>query len=72
MKKYHDHSNSEKEKYETGGWLTISEGFICYSHGRECGSIQADIVLEKLKVLHLDLQAEAAEIESDSGPDVCF
>jgi hypothetical protein len=70
VKKYHDHSNSEKEKYETGGWLTISEGFICYSHGRECGSIQADIVLEKLTFLHLDLQA-AGRVRT-YGPDLGF
>ena len=54
--------------------MELAYSFRDLVHYHEVGSTQeADKVLEKkLKVLHLDLQAEAAEIESDSGPDVCF
>jgi hypothetical protein len=32
-------------------------GSVHYHHGRKYGSVQADIVLELLKVLHLDQKA---------------
>jgi hypothetical protein len=32
-------------------------GSVYYHHGGKCGSMQADIVLEELRVLYLDLKA---------------
>jgi hypothetical protein len=32
-------------------------GLVCYLHGAKHGSVQADMVLEELRVLHLDLRA---------------
>ena len=36
-------------------------GSVHYHHGREHGSIQADIVLEELRVLHLDAKAATGD-----------
>ena len=32
-------------------------GSVHYHHGRKHGNVQADMVLEELRVLHLDLKA---------------
>ena len=38
-----------------------SRGLVHYHHGREHSGTQADMVLEKLKVLHLDPEAAGRE-----------
>ena len=39
-------------------------GLVHYHHGRNHGSVQADMALEKeLRVLHLNLQAEENRLE---------
>jgi hypothetical protein len=54
--------------------MVLAYGFrslVRYHHGREHGSIQEDMVLEKeLKSLHPDLQA--AEKERLTGPGMGF
>jgi hypothetical protein len=32
-------------------------GLVCYHHGREYGSLEADMMLEELRVLHLHRKA---------------
>jgi hypothetical protein len=36
-------------------------GSVYYHHGGKHGSVQADLVLEELRVLHLDAQAAAGD-----------
>ena len=48
--------DSKKGKHFIG--LTYSfRGLVHYHHSRKCGSLQANMVLEELRVLHLDPQA---------------
>ena len=48
--------NSYKEKHLIG--LTYSmRGSVHYHHGGKYGSVQADMMMEELKVLQLDPQA---------------
>ena len=51
MKSCHDHGHAYKEKYLIGADLQF-KGLIHCLHGRK-----ADILLEVLRVLHLDLKA---------------
>ena len=54
MERYHDHSNSYKEKHLIGAGLQFQS---LYCHGRDHGRMHADMVLEKeMRVLHLDLK----------------
>jgi hypothetical protein len=50
VKRHHDLGNSYKGQHLTG---VAFRGSVHYQHGRQHGSDQADIVLEKLRVLHL-------------------
>jgi hypothetical protein len=57
VKRQHDHSNSYKGRHLIGAGLSFRD-LARYSHGRERGSVQADMVLEKeLGVLHLGAHA---------------
>jgi len=55
-----------KKNIELGLTYRFS-GFVHYHHGRKHGSIQADMVLEDLKVLHLDLKAARRRLDSALG-----
>jgi hypothetical protein len=59
VKTYHGQGNSHKDKHLTGAGLQFQRfsGILNLNHGGICGSIQADIVQEKLRVLHPDLKA---------------
>ena len=39
-------------------------GLVHYQHGRKHGNMQADMVLEELKVLHCDLKATRRRLTS--------
>jgi hypothetical protein len=54
VKRYHDQDNSYKAKHSTGAGLH-SLRFSLFSSWWE--DVQAGIVLEELRVLHLDLKA---------------
>jgi len=64
VKRHRDHSNSSKGRHFIGAGLQF-RGSVHYHHGREHGTMQADMVLEELRVLHLDLQGENATLEMD-------
>ena len=63
MKRHHHHGNSYKKI--TGVGLKV-RGLVYYPHGRKHGSVQADKVLEELRVLHMDLKA--AQRDRDTWP----
>ena len=42
-------------------------GLVHYHHGGKHGSVQADMVLEEQRVLHLDLQATEGDYVTGSG-----
>ena len=43
------------------------KGLVHYPHGGKHGSIQADLVLEELRVLHLDPKAARKRLSSAGG-----
>jgi hypothetical protein len=45
------------------GLVYSFSGLSHYHHDRKHGSIQADLVLEELRVLHLDLQAARKRLD---------
>jgi hypothetical protein len=54
VKRHHEQCNSYKGKHLIGAGLQF-QGSAHYHHGRKHGSVQVDMVLEKmLRVLHLD------------------
>ena len=56
VERLYDYDNSVKSSIYLG--LAYSfRGSVHYHHGGRHGSVQADMVLEELRVLHLDLQA---------------
>ena len=55
MKRYYDDSNFYKVKHLMV-MVCSFRGSVFYHYGGKHGSIQADMVLEKHRVLHLDLQ----------------
>jgi len=58
--RHHDQGNSHKEKHLIGAGLQL-RGLVYYCHGRKHGSMQADMVLGKLRGLHLDPTATGRE-----------
>ena len=52
VNRHHDQGNSYKEQHLIGAAYTF-RGSVHYHHGRKHGSVQADTVLEELRVLHL-------------------
>ena len=66
MKRHQEHSNSYKGKHLILAGLQVQKSTVHYHHGRKHGSIQADMVPEELRVLHLNQQAVGRE--SDTGP----
>jgi hypothetical protein len=56
VKRHHDQGNSYKGQQLIGSPYSFRDS-VHYYHGRKHGSIQADVGLEKLKVLQLDLKA---------------
>jgi hypothetical protein len=52
--------NSYKGQHLIGAGLQF-RGSVHYHHGRKHGSVQADMVLEELRVLQLDPQATGRE-----------
>ena len=66
MKRQHDHSNSYRGKNPLG--LAYSfRGLVHYHHGRKHGSIQADMVLEEPRILHLDPKAPRRRLSFHTG-----
>jgi hypothetical protein len=58
MKRHHNQGNFYKGKFIISLGLAYSfRGLIHYYHGRNHGSLQADMVLVELRVLDLDPQA---------------
>ena len=56
MKRYRGYSNSFKGQHLVGAGLQF-RGLVHYHYGRKHGGVQADMVLEKTRVLRLDLKA---------------
>jgi hypothetical protein len=54
VKRHHDQDNSYKGKHLIGAYYF--RGLLHYRHGRKHGSMQADMVLEEPRVVHLDLK----------------
>jgi hypothetical protein len=59
VKRHHSQGHSYKGEQLTGAGLQVQR----YHHGRKHGSVQADVVLEEPKVLHLDLKAARRRLE---------
>ena len=55
--RHHDHRNSSKESIELGLAYNY-RGLVCYQHDRKNVSMQAGMVLEELRVLHLFLRQQ--------------
>ena len=55
MKRHHDHGKSYKGEHLIGTGLQF-KGVVHYCHVKKHGGIQTDMVLEKLKALHPELQ----------------
>ena len=53
LKRHHDHNNSHKGRYLTGAGLQFQR-LVFYCHDRKCSTVQANMMLEDLTVLHLD------------------
>jgi hypothetical protein len=55
------------------GFVYNFRGLVHYHHGRKHGNIQADMVLEELRVLHLVPKAVRRRLLSSRqlGPSVC-
>jgi len=66
MKKYQDHGNSFKVKHFIGAGLQLQR-FSLYHHARKHGSMQADMMLEELKVLHPDPKATRRRLFSSGS-----
>jgi len=62
VKSQHDQGNSYKGHF-TGAGLQF-RGSVHYRHNRKHGGIQAGMVLEELRVLHLDLKAKRRRLTS--------
>ena len=63
MKRHSDHNNSDKGKRLVVAGLQL-RGLVSYSHGREHGNMQTDIVVEMLlRVLLLGPQAAGRKSE---------
>ena len=56
VKGHHDHGNSYKGQHFIGAGLQF-RGLIHYHHGGKHGSVQANIVMEELRILRLDTEA---------------
>jgi hypothetical protein len=61
VNRHHDQGNSYKEKHFIGAALQF-RGSVHYHHGRKHGRMQVDMVLEEMRVLHLDPQAAEREL----------
>ena len=66
MKRHHDHSNSYKGKHliRAGLWF---RGLACYCHGGKQDGMQADMVLEKLRVLHLECNKKLVKSHNEGN-----
>ena len=53
MKRHHDHSNFYKGKHFIGAGLQFQR-LVHYGYGKKHGSVQTGMVLEELKILHLE------------------
>jgi hypothetical protein len=62
VKRCHDCDDSYKGKHLAGAGLQIRDLFHCH-HGKKCSSTQADMVLERCWVLHLNWQSAGGESE---------
>jgi hypothetical protein len=67
VKRCHDSGNSYKGKHFLGAGLQFRGLVHCHPGGKH-GGMQADLVLEEARVLHLDPQA--AGRERTTGPGV--
>jgi hypothetical protein len=56
VERHHNHGNSYQRKHLIGAGLQF-RGLVHYHYGRKHGGVQADMVLEKTRVLRLDLKA---------------
>jgi hypothetical protein len=65
VKRHRDQGNSYKGKHLTGAVLQVQR-FSKLSSRREHDSIQADMVLEELRVLHLDPKAGRRRVSAGS------
>jgi hypothetical protein len=66
MKTHHDHCNSHKHNIHL--WLAYNfRGLVFYHHGGKHGSMQADMVLELPRVLHLNLKAAMQRLTFQVG-----
>jgi hypothetical protein len=70
VKRCRDH-NSYGEEHLSGTGLRF-KGLVHYLHGRKHGSRQADLVLKKLRVLHLDGQAARRQGQPAGGGGPCL
>jgi hypothetical protein len=61
MKRQHDQGNSVLKANLYLGLAYSFKGSVHYHHGGKHGRVQADMVLEKLRVLHLDLNEDSQE-----------
>jgi hypothetical protein len=61
VKRHHDQGNSYKGQHFIGAGLQVQR-FSHYHHGGKHGSVQAGMVLEELRVLHLDPKAEEEDL----------
>jgi hypothetical protein len=57
VKRYHNHSDSYSSLINAYKLADSFRGLVPYHHGRKHGSVQADMVLEELRVPHLDPKA---------------
>ena len=56
VNRHHDQGKSYKGQHLMGPAYSF-RGSVHYHHGGKHGNMQADMVLEELRVLHLDLKA---------------
>jgi hypothetical protein len=64
LERHHDQSNSYKGKHLTRAGLQLQRFSPLPSWQELQGSVQADMVLKELRVLHLDLQAAMGRLSS--------
>jgi hypothetical protein len=62
----HDNSDSYKCQHLIGAGLQF-RGLVHYHHRGKYGRIQTDVILEELRVLHLDQQAAEVEAVCHTG-----
>jgi hypothetical protein len=65
VKRHHEQGNLYKEKHLIGAGLYFQK--FNYHHGRMQGSMQADMVLDKPRVLYLDPKAARRKLPSTLG-----